>query len=264
MNNAAIGFNAGQNNSSGSNNTFIGYGANAVSGSVNNATAIGANSSVSESNALILGNGAKVGIGTSSPDTTLHVVGKFKYQDGTQANGYLLQSDSNGKASWVNPESLPAVALRYVGNSYLGITSGAGGTGISEGTNGNHLSNINIGDGAGSSNSNGYSNIAIGSGALAADYGNAHTIAIGDSALFNLSADHLESLDEGYGEGNIAIGSKALFLASYGLNNTAVGFETLKNYDGEGGENTALGYEAQHEKYFGYTEYRNRVARFIF
>ncbi|MCB0764007.1 MAG: tail fiber domain-containing protein, partial [Flavobacteriales bacterium] len=36
----------------------------------------------------------------SSPDTTLHVVGKLKYQDGTQGAGKVLTSDANGNASW--------------------------------------------------------------------------------------------------------------------------------------------------------------------
>jgi len=48
-----------------------------------------------------LHNGAKrVGIGTASPDTTLHVAGKLKYQDGTQGDRKILTSDADGNASW--------------------------------------------------------------------------------------------------------------------------------------------------------------------
>ncbi|MCB0810134.1 MAG: beta-propeller fold lactonase family protein, partial [Flavobacteriales bacterium] len=48
-----------------------------------------------------LHNGAKrVGIGTDSPDTTLHVAGKLKYQDGTQGDKKILTSDAEGNASW--------------------------------------------------------------------------------------------------------------------------------------------------------------------
>lgn len=48
----------------------------------------------------------KVGIGLNNPTHTLHVVGKFKYQDGTEANGAVLTSDANGVASWAGLSSL--------------------------------------------------------------------------------------------------------------------------------------------------------------
>ncbi|HPF68981.1 MAG TPA: hypothetical protein PLC20_14990, partial [Flavobacteriales bacterium] len=40
--------------------------------------------------------GKFVGIGTASPDTTLHVVGQLKYQDGHQADKRVLVSDGDG------------------------------------------------------------------------------------------------------------------------------------------------------------------------
>ena len=46
----------------------------------------------------------RVGIGTAAPDTTLHVVGGFKYQDGTQADKRILTSDADGNASWQVPD----------------------------------------------------------------------------------------------------------------------------------------------------------------
>ena len=49
---------------------------------------------------LALEPGGNVGIGTEAPDTTLHVVGKLKYQDGSQADKRVLTSDGNGHASW--------------------------------------------------------------------------------------------------------------------------------------------------------------------
>jgi len=42
----------------------------------------------------------EVGIGTAQPDTTLHVVGKMKYQDGTEGVNKVLTSDADGNASW--------------------------------------------------------------------------------------------------------------------------------------------------------------------
>ena len=55
-----------------------------------------------------------VGIGTSSPDEKLHVSGKLKVEDGTQGYGKIMMSDTNGVASWVDPNTglpLPDTAL---------------------------------------------------------------------------------------------------------------------------------------------------------
>jgi len=43
-----------------------------------------------------------VGIGTSVPDSKLHVVGNIKVDDGNQSAGKLLTSDAYGLASWEN------------------------------------------------------------------------------------------------------------------------------------------------------------------
>lgn len=45
----------------------------------------------------------KVGIGTGTPDSTLHVVGGFKLVNGTEGAGKVLTSDANGGASWQDP-----------------------------------------------------------------------------------------------------------------------------------------------------------------
>src|SRR5260370_2254079 len=65
-NNSFFGSGAGVNNTTGSSNTLIGNGANVSAGNLTNATAIGANASVTQSNSLVLGNNANVGIGTST------------------------------------------------------------------------------------------------------------------------------------------------------------------------------------------------------
>lgn len=49
---------------------------------------------------LTLVPGGNVGVGTEFPDTTLHVVGAFKLEDGTQGAGKVLTSDADGQASW--------------------------------------------------------------------------------------------------------------------------------------------------------------------
>jgi hypothetical protein len=73
--NTSVGSFAGTLNKTGFQNTFIGASANFGSGidSLVNATAIGYSAHVDTSNALILGNGANVGIGTSKPKAALHI-----------------------------------------------------------------------------------------------------------------------------------------------------------------------------------------------
>ena len=41
-----------------------------------------------------------VGIGTTTPDTTFHVVGNIKIEDGNEGTGKVLTSDANGVATW--------------------------------------------------------------------------------------------------------------------------------------------------------------------
>ena len=83
-NNSFFGFAAGVTNKTGSSNTLIGINADVGSDSLTNATAIGARARVDQSNSLVLGsiagiNGAEfsvnVGIGTTTPEATLHVNG---------------------------------------------------------------------------------------------------------------------------------------------------------------------------------------------
>ena len=74
--NTAMGDSALRTNTIGYDNTAIGHLADISSNSflIANATAIGANAVVGQSNAVVLGNGADVGIGTSTPRAKLDVV----------------------------------------------------------------------------------------------------------------------------------------------------------------------------------------------
>jgi hypothetical protein len=111
----AVGSNTGVINTTGNNNTFIGSNADASPGmtNLNNATAIGFNSKVGADNSLVLGENANIGIGTSTPNNKLEVVGDAAKFDSViivnGANtGYVLTSDAAGNASWQTP-STPAV-----------------------------------------------------------------------------------------------------------------------------------------------------------
>jgi Chaperone of endosialidase len=68
-------------------NTALGFNAGFSKGNLTNATAIGANAVVSESNALVLGSGANVGIGSSAPGHLLDVAGFVAFDSTGQNNG---------------------------------------------------------------------------------------------------------------------------------------------------------------------------------
>lgn len=72
--NTAVGYYALLANNTGTYNTAIGYGADVSSGALTNATAIGANATVNQSNSLVLGNNANVGIGTPTPSYKVHTL----------------------------------------------------------------------------------------------------------------------------------------------------------------------------------------------
>ena len=119
-------------NATGEQSLAIGHESN-VSGQ--NATAIGYQATTSQANAIVLGSSTntnnKVGIGTNSPDERLHVAGSVKIVDGTQANGYVLTSDANGKSSWKNPSD-----SKSYGEIYKNTSSALGSGTISFGTSG--------------------------------------------------------------------------------------------------------------------------------
>jgi len=104
--NTTTGYQALFTNTTGNSNTAIGYAADVSTGNLTNATAIGANAQVSQDNSLVLGDAAKVGIGTSAPDEKLHVVGSIKMEDGNQVAGYVSVSDANGVMTWTDPATI--------------------------------------------------------------------------------------------------------------------------------------------------------------
>jgi hypothetical protein len=135
--NVAVGVNAGTTNSilnntvgntTGNNNTFIGSYAGAGSSNLIYATAIGYGAAVGASNSMVLGGtgayAVKVGIGTTTPSQTLDVAGttkttNFQMTNGAN-NGYVLQSDASGNATWASLSSASVVAGN--GLSYNGAT----------------------------------------------------------------------------------------------------------------------------------------------
>ncbi|MDD5770143.1 MAG: hypothetical protein PHE25_04180 [Candidatus Gracilibacteria bacterium] len=105
--NTALGTNAGVNWSyylNGSYNTFLGDSTTYTDSNITNSTAVGANVSLSNSNTVILGNNANVGIGTSSPNYKLDVSGTGNFTSihitSGAGSGKVLMSDTSGNASW--------------------------------------------------------------------------------------------------------------------------------------------------------------------
>ena len=121
--NTALGTGAGITNTTGTNNTFIGISADAVSSELTNATAIGNNAVVGASNSLVLGgtsaNAVNVGIGTTTPATTLQLSGtlptlgigasslagclEMGNSDGTSAINYITVLNGTISASTSKP-----------------------------------------------------------------------------------------------------------------------------------------------------------------
>jgi hypothetical protein len=144
-NNTAVGFDAGFNlggptDPTGSNNTFLGFKAGpSTPNQLTNAAALGANAQVGESNALVLGgtgaNAVNVGIGTTTPQSTLDVqgtvatTGGIKFGDGTtqttaagtavvpgSAGTYLRSDGTAWTSSAIQASDLPSGSTNYIQN----------------------------------------------------------------------------------------------------------------------------------------------------
>jgi hypothetical protein len=76
-------------------------------------------SSAAKSDALVVLKSGNIGIGTSSPTNKLEVSGTTKTTNFQMTNGasnnYILKTDDNGNASWVNPSTL-SLATDNLGN----------------------------------------------------------------------------------------------------------------------------------------------------
>ena len=90
-------------NTTGTNNTAIGYGADVSTANLTNATAIGNGAQATLSNSIQIGNGSVTlvyaGVGTMA---TL-VAGGLKITGGTLGAGKILTSDASGVATWQSP-----------------------------------------------------------------------------------------------------------------------------------------------------------------
>lgn len=285
--NTAHGSTALAGNATGSFNTSLGYYANVGSNDLSNTTTIGARAFVTKSNSLILGsisgvNGAisstNVAIGTTAPDTTFHLVGKMKYEDGSQQEGYVLTSDADGVATWFANTVLAdtdsdtkiqveetsdedvirfdlAGSERFVMNGpRLEVMNSGNSVFIGEGAGSNDdltdNQNVFIGRQSGNANTTGNRSVGIGWRTLANNSGVGRSVAVGWQAL----------LSQTTGYGNCAVGAAAMSVNTTGFDNTAFGGNALfgnetgsRNvaiggsaliFNESGNSNVAVGYEA--------------------
>lgn len=110
-NNTFVGANAGLYSTS-NNNTFIGANTSGAPG-IHNVTAIGSNAVVTQSNSIVLGNDVNVGLGTTAPQTKLHVQGG-NILIGSAGQGIILKSPSGTACRLLTIDDNGAIALTTV------------------------------------------------------------------------------------------------------------------------------------------------------
>ncbi|MCB0428327.1 MAG: hypothetical protein KDD16_13580, partial [Mangrovimonas sp.] len=238
-NNTGMGFEALLANTEGNYNTAVGSEADVAANNLSNTTAIGANAQVGASNSMVLGsingvNGAtadvNVGIGTTTPQDKLHVVGNIRMADGNEAAGRIMVSDANGTASWEDVSVASGWGL--IGNTGTNPSTNFIGTTDNQdvifkrnnrlaGRIGNGVSQLrtSFGDNAASSLTSGTSISAFGVNALEENTTGGQNNAFGSAALrFNTS-----------GTGNSAFGNSALIANISGNANAAFGTQALQS-----------------------------------
>jgi trimeric autotransporter adhesin len=133
--NTAIGYQALSTNTVGDHNTSLGYLSNVSANNLVNASAIGANSFVAQNNSMVLGsingiNGAtvdtKVGIGTTTPDSSLSIADNFlvgssgtvQYANAVPVMNYMFKSGGLNADRMVIAHSpaFPTWGLQYQDN----------------------------------------------------------------------------------------------------------------------------------------------------
>ncbi|MBB3841150.1 hypothetical protein FHS57_005171 [Runella defluvii] len=197
------------------------------------------NSLITNSDLILNPYSGNVGVGTSSPTAKLEVNGNAKAKsiqlsDGAQ-NGYILQSDANGNASWANPSALSGGSTSWTknGNNQYSNVTGNVGVGVGTPSQKIHLrGNLLVEHGrllTYDSGKNVYVGEEVGGTDTTYTKGQ-HNTAIGANAFQNNTT----------GNNNVAVGRKALQSNTTGTFNTSIGTESLNSLVG-GGFNVAIG-----------------------
>jgi hypothetical protein len=182
------------------------------------------------------GNGrGMVGIGTSVPDTNLHVVGAIKMVDGNQGSGKVMVSDANGVGSWQSASTaLGGTAWTTTGNG--GTTAGTNFVGTTD----NQAFDIRT---------NNVIRTRITTKGQIEVFNTGGSVFVGESAGANDDLSNNQNAFVGYqsgmanttGSSNAAMGYQSLKANTTGANNTAIGFQALAA-NTTGLSNTGVGF----------------------
>lgn len=196
-----------------------------------------------------------IGTGTASPSTKLHIYatasGAFRLEDGTQADGYILTSDTNGVGSWISSSFITGSGTA----SYIPIFSATGSILNSSMYETTYLninkdlyfpgsslyfstsSGINITDNPAASGGGcvaiGYSSIVGNSGVSIGWYSNNNStegVAIGYGAIAgyaSVAIGYLTNSVQGGDQGGVYIGYNAQGTGA--TNETAIGYSAVGN-----------------------------------
>ena len=207
---------------------------------------------------MTLSTSGNFGIGTTTPQTKLDIIGNIKITDGSQQAGRVLTSDENGVGTW---QSNNGIGWSLTGNN--GVSGNTDFIGTLDNSplnfrvNNQKAGSIDpnsestfLGYQSGISNTSGFNNTAFGFRSLYSNTSGTFNTGFGIKVLYsNTSGRHntafgFQSLySNTEGESNSAIGINALKSNTTGSGNTANGTNTLEsNTTGQG--NTACGFNA--------------------
>src|SRR5262245_50460259 len=228
--NTAVGVNALDSVTTGTNNTAVGTGAltDDTTGPANVAVGNGA---------LAKNTTGQQNMAVGAEALANNITGNFNMGIGFRA--LFMNTGSRNSA-------VGAAALRH--NAGASDNTAIGSTAMRENTTG--VNNTAIGSGALQSNTNGGGNTANGAFALISNNHGSNNSAFGELALeSNTAGTFNTALGQGalatntLGNNNTASGAGALFSNFIGVNNTATGFQALNDNSG-GFQNTAVGSQA--------------------
>lgn len=178
----------------------------------------------------------RLGIGTAAPGDALHVTGRIRVDDNTDAakNGCIRFDDTANKLQFSH-DCTTFADLGTVATGAIAIND------LSDAiTDYSSTYNMFLGDSSGIANTTGSVNTALGFNALKLNDTGSSNTAVGHQALYSNAG----------GNNNTALGTHALVYNTAGTSNTAVGKEALFN-NTTGNTNIAVGTFALHDNTTG-------------
>ncbi len=154
-------------------------------------------------------NSGNIGVGTTTPTTTLDVNGQIKITGGTPGVGKVLTSDAVGLATWQTPPA-PINAVTSSTSTLLGLNASGSGTGqvsvgYQAGNNYTGIYSLHIGYATGSGGGTGSYNTIVGGSAVNSPMNGSNNTVIGASTLSGISLS---------GTNNTLVGASATCSAS--------------------------------------------------